>query len=297
MPATVSQHSAVKGLFGPDSMVWHVSRETAVLLGGGTRALLMQIAHPRVAAAVSDHSRVASDPIGRLLRTLRAIYSFTFAEEQAAIATIDGIARVHSRVHGATPDGEAYDALDPHLLLWVYATLIDSSLLAYETFVAPLSSAQRERFYAEVRAQGPLWGIPGQVFPDGVDALRAWMAELIASGEVHVTPQARAIVPHILRPPLRTVTIWLLPADLRTQFGYTWGPRRERLMVGTAAASRALVPRLPALVRDLPVARAAQRRCQNDKRGRLGGACGVTSTMTSELASPSPSRRQMSPSR
>src|ERR1051325_2805260 len=68
------------GVFGPDSVTWRISRETAVLLGGGSRALLLQVAHPKVAAAVDDHSRYRSDPLGRLRDTLDAIYAFTFAD-------------------------------------------------------------------------------------------------------------------------------------------------------------------------------------------------------------------------
>ena len=98
------------------------------------------------------------------------------------------------------------------------------------------------------------------------------MADLIASGEVHVGPQGRHVGRYILEPPvwwlpppaavvLRLITVWLLPPALRAGFGYTWGPRRERLMRALAASSRLIVPRLPRAVRDLPMARAAERRC------------------------------------
>jgi uncharacterized protein (DUF2236 family) len=269
--AEVQADTNAAGLFGPGSMVWTVSRELAVLVGGGWRALLLQVAHPKIAAAVAEHSRFRSDPVGRLLGTLRAIYGFSFADTQHARSIIEAIGHLHARVVGATPDGEPYSARDPHLLLWVYATLIDSSLLAYETFVRPLTCAEREQFYTELRRAGPLWGIPPADFPDSLVELRAWMAELIRSGEVHVSPQGRAAGRWILQPrlwwappvaslPLRLVTLWLLPPELRSGFGYSWGPRREALMRALARVSRASVPHLPRVVRDLPVARAADRR-------------------------------------
>jgi uncharacterized protein (DUF2236 family) len=252
-------------------MTWRVDREVTVLLGSGSRALLLQVSHPKIAAAVADHSRYRSDPLGRLRDTLDAIYGFAFEDTRRVEDILNGINALHRRVRGCTPDGDAYSALDPHLLLWVYATLIDSSLLAYDTFVQPLGPAEREGYYAEFRRAGHLWGISADLFPDSLGGLRAWMADLIANGEVHVTPQGRHVGRYILEPPvwwlpapaalvLRLFTVWLLPPTLRSGFGYAWGPRREKLMRAVAASSRLIVPRLPHAVRDLPLARAAERR-------------------------------------
>lgn len=262
---------SIDGLFGPGSVTWQVDREIAVLIGSGSRALLMQVAHPKVAAAVAEHSRYRSDPLGRLRDTLDAIYSFAFADTAHALSVIRSVNGLHAHVVGSTADGQPYAALDPRLLLWVYATLIDSSLLAYETLVASLSEAQRERYYAEFKHAGPAWGIPPADFPPSLEALRAWMAGLIASGEVTVTEQGKHVGRFILEPPvwwlpppaalpLKLLTTWLLPAPLRDGFGFAWGPRRERFMQLTAALSRAVVPRLPGVARDLPIARAAERR-------------------------------------
>jgi uncharacterized protein (DUF2236 family) len=259
------------GLFGPRSVTWQVDREIAVLIGSGSRALMLQVAHPMVAAAVAEHSRYRSDPLGRLRETLDVIYTFAFGDERDALAAVQRVNRRHQAVRGAGPDGHDYWAMDPELLLWVYATLIDSSLLAYNTFVRPLPQAERERYYAEFCHAGTVWGIPAEKFPASLAELRSWMAKLIDSGEVRVTPQGREVGRYILAPPvwwlpglaaapLQLITVWLLPPPIRTGFGYTWGPRRERFMHSVAALSRAVVPRLPGPVRDLPIARAAERR-------------------------------------
>jgi uncharacterized protein (DUF2236 family) len=267
----IAGEPSCEGLFGPRSMTWRVDRELAVLLGSGSRALLMQVAHPSVAAAVAAHSRFQADPLGRLRSTLDAIYGFAFEDTRRVEKIVAGINRLHATARGTSPDGSTYSALDPHLLLWVYATLIDSSLLAYETFVAPLEPGEREAYYLEFRRAGSLWGIPAAEFPGSLVALRSWMADLIASGEVRVSPQGRAVGRYILSPPvwwlpppaaavLRLGTLWLLPPPLREGFEYSWGPRRERLMRTVAAGSRAVTPRLPSLLRDLPLARVAYRR-------------------------------------
>ena len=266
------------GLFGPTSTCWRVDRELAVLIGSGSRALMLQVAHPRVAAAVADHSRYRTDPLGRLRDTLNAIYGFTFEDIRGVERILAHIHKLHTRVRGSTPDGEPYSALDPHLLLWVYATLIDSSLLAYDTFVEPLSVDDREAYYAELAEAGPLWGIPPARFPPSLIGLRAWMDDMLASGEVHVTPQGRDVGRFILSPRvwwlpppaaglLQLITVGLLPPALQAGFGYHWGPRQAVALRRLARCSRTVVPRLPHAVRDLPVARAAYRRASRSMAG------------------------------
>ena len=256
-------------------MVWKVDRELAVLLASGPRALLLQVAHPLVAAGVIDHSRFETDPLGRLHGTLDAIYSFAFADRARAAARVRAVTQRHGHVRGslaeacgAHPAGAGYSALDPELLLWVYSTLIDSSLLAYDTFVRPLTPRERDDYYQEMRRQGGVWNIPAAVFPASLLELRRWMDEQIASGQVAVSAQARRIARRILAPPVRwlprasfaplaLVAVGLLPEPLRVGFGYRWGARRQLALERAAALSRAVVPRLPAALRDVPWARAA----------------------------------------
>jgi uncharacterized protein (DUF2236 family) len=283
---TTSSDSAAEsgGLFGPGSAVWRVNRHLVVWAAGGGRALLLQLAHPLVAAAVAEHSRYRADPLGRLRHTLAASYAYVFADAPAARDTVADVGRRHARVRGALPAaagrhpaGAPYHALDPDLLLWVYATAVDSWLVAYERFVGPLAPAAREAYYAEARRPGPLWGIPPERFPPDVVALRAWMAGAVARGEVAVGDQARALARLVLRPPvwwlpaaafapLTLPAVWLLPPGLRAAYGLSWGPRREAAMRAAAAVSRRLQPRLPALLRDVRAARTAERRVARARR-------------------------------
>ena len=280
----------------------------AVLVGSGARALLLQVAHPKVAAAVADHSRYAEDPMGRLQGTLDAIYAFAFADTSAAMDRVQRVNRIHDPVRGslpaavgAHPAGDPYDAHDPTLLLWVYATLIDSSLVAYERFVAPLSEAERDGYYQEMRRVGHVWGIPPELFPGSLVALRVLMDEMIAGGLVAVGEQGRTVARRIVQPPARWMpeplflpvalnAIWLLPPELRRQFGFRWGPRREAFMRALAAVSRQLVPLLPPIVREVPWARAAERRVRSASpmgRGRPAGPGEGSTYRSGTIASPS----------
>src|SRR5687767_4685199 len=111
LPTIAYVSSDTAGLFGPGSMVWTIDREVAVLLGSGSRALLLQVAHPLVAAAVANHSRYRSDPLGRLRDTLDAIYAFAFEDLPRVHHVVEGVNRLHSAVRGSAPDGRAYFAL------------------------------------------------------------------------------------------------------------------------------------------------------------------------------------------
>jgi uncharacterized protein (DUF2236 family) len=142
------------GLFDEHSITRRVNRENILLLGGG-RALLMQLAHPKVAAGVDEHSDFRAHPIRRLRRTIRMTMAIVFGDRVTALAAARGVNQVHARVQGRD-----YRALDPGLLLWVYATLADTALVTYETFVQPLMRGEREEFHEEFKLLGELLGIP-----------------------------------------------------------------------------------------------------------------------------------------
>ena len=250
--------------------------EIAVLVAG-QRALLMQVAHPLVAAGVADHSAFRAEPYERLWRTVGAMLAITFGDSASARAAAEGVNRVHRRVRGVARDGTPYEALDPELLLWVHATLVDGGLLAYERFVAPLSSTARERYHREMLRLARLLGLDPDRVPPTVGDLRSYVAAT-ADG-LEVTDEARRIARDVLRPPvppvlrpvaaaLRLVSIDLLPPPLRDGFGLRIGPGGERAVRALAAGSRAALPLVPQRWRRWPQARIAARRVAQRPRGR-----------------------------
>ena len=267
------------GLFGPGSVTWRVDREVAVL-GGGSCALLMQLAHPVVAAGVADHSAYATDPFGRLFRTLTSIFDIAFGSGAEADAAVRRVNAIHSRVVGRMPETDTpYSAMDPEALLWVHATLVDTALRVHSRFVAPLTPEEEQAYHLEWVPVAELLGVPAADVPATIGDLRAWMAEMIASGRVQVTPTARDVARSVLyptSPPPRLVwdaahlvSFSVLPATLRRQYGIRWSRRRERGVERLARATRALLPWLPPLVRHVPKARAAERRVRRVARPDL----------------------------
>src|SRR5438093_2931024 len=254
-----------QGLFGPESAIWRVNRESAVTLGG-TCALLMQLAHPRVAAGVRDHSRFEEDTVGRLRRTLDLTMPSVFGSRRAAMHAIRLINTRHRAVKGA-----GYSALDPELLMWVHATLVYSGLRAYRAFVGPLSAADRNGYYQDTKEIGILLGIPRQMYPANIDAFDAYLDGLIEAGEIRVGAGAREMgwrvlqprigsVPRIAFAPIEVITAALPPPRLRDEYGLAWGPAQRVAFSTFRLGLVGLVALAPAPIRWLPYARHAYRR-------------------------------------
>jgi uncharacterized protein (DUF2236 family) len=93
-------------LLPEDSVARRVDRETFVLLGGHA-ALLMQVAHPLVAAGVDQHSDFRHHPLARLFRTLDTTLATVFGSGPAAARALRRIDRRHVPVHGVAADGPA----------------------------------------------------------------------------------------------------------------------------------------------------------------------------------------------
>jgi uncharacterized protein (DUF2236 family) len=258
------------GLFGPGSLAWRIDGEVLVL-AGGTCALLMQLAHPAVAAGVDQHSDFRLDPFARLRRTLTSSYAVAFGTASEAEAAIRRVNAIHATVRGTIAEsGAAYHATDPALLLWVHATLIDTALRVYDCYVAPLSTEEQQAYHAEARQIAIAMGIPESSVPITLAEMRGEMARMMADGTVRVDATARALAPYVRYPkrfPPRAV--WdmahlisdsVLPQPIRRGYGISWSPAREVGMQRLAAVSRRVVPVLPPILRRAPQARRAERR-------------------------------------
>lgn len=231
-----------QGLFGPDSATWDVHSDAAMLIGG-VRALLMQTLHPRAMAGVAEHSQYRTDPTGRLWRTARYVGTTTFGTTAEATAAIRGVQRVHDRVAGTTPDGQAYSANDPHLLAFVQATLVESFAVTRDRFgTGRLSPAQLDRYVAEQARIADLFG--ADAFPTSWAGLNGWMADI--RPELRATPAAREAVRFLLAPPLAVqlrgpyallaaAAVSTLPWWARRELRLPVLPLTERLAVRPAA--------------------------------------------------------------
>lgn len=267
------------GFFGPDSVTWRVAREPLLLLGGG-RALLMQVAHPLVAQAVVDHSQYATDPFGRLVGTVRWLVAVTFGTVAEAHSATAAVSAGHRRVRGrldrsnATGDiaaGTEYAADDLQLGRWVHATIVQSMLVTHQALVGGLGVAERDAMVHEWRSVAGLFGVSGEW--DDAAALDRYVAEQTAALPPP-PPASHAAAEVVLRPPLPSailrpafsgvafLTAGLLDDALRRGFGIRWTALHLRAHAGACASLRRVHPLLPRPLRISPLHDAAVARVE-----------------------------------
>ncbi|MDE0371535.1 MAG: oxygenase MpaB family protein [Rhodospirillales bacterium] len=252
-----------------------VNREAVVVLGWG-RAILLQLAHPLVAAGVGAHSGFDAGALAyvrRMRRTIGAMLSLTFGTESEIRETVDRINAIHRRVHGRLdravggyPAGTAFDATDPALLTWVHATLIDSQLRTYALFVGTLARNEEDRYCAEAARVGPLLGVSASELPDTRHRLDRYLDRMQQDDRLAVGDAARRLAGALLAPPGRRwvapalwlgrlTTVGLLPEPIRGAYGFPWRAKDARRLRSAAAVLRAARRVTPPLLREWPAAR------------------------------------------
>jgi uncharacterized protein (DUF2236 family) len=256
-----------------------INAERLVLIGW-TRAILLQLAHPLIAAGVSDHSTFRGSTVASLSRlhhTVSAMLAITFGDEGERARALDAIGAIHRRVHGTLPAacgrfpaGTPYSAEDPALLLWVHATLIDSILRVYDCFVAPLNEAQRDRYCADSADVAIALGAQADEVPLGWRELQAYIDREYEAASIVVSGQARTLAAALLSPissraaaPLTALTTLLaaglLPAQIRRDYGFAWNRQRERVFNVTVRVLRFAHRALPHAITWWPQARSWSR--------------------------------------
>lgn len=185
------------GLCGPDSVSWRVIGDPSAFFGG-VRALLVQAAHPEVAAGVADHSRYREDPLGRLSRTSAYVTATTFGAMPEVERAIQIVRRAHRPVRGLSHRSITYTADAPDLAAWVHNALTDSFLQAYLSFgPGTLTTGEQDRFVAEQAEIGHLLG--AAPIPETAADLRRWISGHAA---LEASPGMRETVDFVRSPPL-----------------------------------------------------------------------------------------------
>lgn len=230
--------------FPEGSLIREVQRERLVALSGA-RALFMQAAHPVAFIGFFGHTAHGENPHPRLARTALAMNTVIYGSERQALEVNEIVSRMHARVRGTLdeavgpyPAGTEFRGDDPDLLLWILAAFVDSSYLAFEKYVRPLSSAEREELWQQWRLVGAVFGLLPDEMPTTYGLFRDYMRGMVDSGLLVVTDEARDVARRvILNPPIppallpvkeliNQLTIDALPGDLRSQFGFAPVPGR-----------------------------------------------------------------------
>jgi uncharacterized protein (DUF2236 family) len=264
---------APESYFTDDSLLRRVHGERVVALSG-PRALLMMAAHPVAFEGFFLATGALDDPYVRLRRTAQVMDAIAWGAKAEADRQTRRVRAMHAKARGVLPEpagpfpaGTPWAADDPELLLWIVACLADSAVVVYDRYVARLSATEREAFWQDYRVVGRLFGLRDADMPATWDDFRAYMEDMLASGDLVVTPTARKVgIEVVLRPPVplkvrplvelfNFITVGLLPGEIRRGFGFSWDPARAIALRGGAEyVKRVLVPLLPASVRYVPAA-------------------------------------------
>ncbi|GMV21510.1 MAG: hypothetical protein AMXMBFR57_14590 [Acidimicrobiia bacterium] len=252
---------------GPGSITWKVNREMVVLLGWA-RAILLQLAHPTIAAGVDRHSGFRGSlraGISRLRSTVGAMVSLTFGDTRQMTMAAARIHGIHDHVQGVGPLGP-YSAHDQDAQRWVHLTLVDSILATYERLVGPLSARERDLYVAEAAIMEPLMGLPDGSLPRTVAELEEAMARALTEGTLVVGETSRSLARALLYPPhwyaawplfraAQALTFGTLPASVRAAYGFRWRETDERATFRWTVIVRACRRMLPPVAREWSAAR------------------------------------------
>jgi len=232
----------------------------------------MQIAHPKIAQGVADFSQFRRKPLQRFLNTHRTANELVFGYARTAINAAMRLHAVHSRVNsnGAASDLQlSYSAADPKLMLWVYATLVDSAILGYRALLPDLTRQQWERCYQESKLLAQLFSIDEQDLPPTLPDLQAWVQDMLLSDVITVSPTSRLLARSLLSarwyswlaaPSIYVLAAGFLPPKLRDAYGFKWNPPVRAAFRSYISLARVACRALPRPLRMEPAARRAEKR-------------------------------------
>jgi uncharacterized protein (DUF2236 family) len=272
-PLSLRDPTPDPGLFGPDSVTWIVMREPRLLLAAG-RALLLQAANPLVAQGAIEHSTYKSDPYGRLERTVRWVTVVCFGTTKEAERISGRVNGLHRPVLGTLPAANAtsrvaagtpYSAGDAGLLRWVYASFVDTMLVAHDALIGGLSKEERDAFVREWDAVGRLMGLsPSQTWRDAA-ALRRYVDKEVRRGQALPGAGSREVAETVLHPPVSSpmlrpgtdalafIATGLLPSELRRGYGLHWTPAHAAAFAALTRSLRLATGGMPRRLRISPV--------------------------------------------
>lgn len=283
----LKQHAAgeLEGFYGPNSVTWMIYREPVILLGG-LRAILLQIAHPSVASGIESSSNFRTDLMGRARRTFSSMYELIFGDLQSGLKASRRLYRLHETVRGKVGDaaggkntGKSFHANAPELGVWVLATLMDTAMQVYTTFVRPLTNEERQRFYAESLLAAAQFGIMPHQMPADLEAFYRYYNQMLSSDELLASALARGQAHDLFNSPYtrgpidEILTSGLLPAPWRDAYGLPWTPERQKSYETMETVLKTSIRMTPLKLRSVPAWHQAQLRlalARGDQPSRYG---------------------------
>jgi uncharacterized protein (DUF2236 family) len=244
-------------LCGPSSASWRLRQDGGIVMSmAKARAALLQIAHPKIAAGLADHSSFDSDPYRRVQITGQTMSAILFGSNAERTEALRLLRKLHATVRGTSVDGDTYSASDPELLWFVLATLVDSDLLVEQRYAPVFDERDRDAYYEEFLELSDAFRVPRSIVAPTRRALRDQLEA--AAIDLRVTPDGRRLASRILEPTFIRAprpVIWgyahllvdLLPPHVRAGYGYA--EKRPPVARAVVSVARIALPKLPTRLR------------------------------------------------
>jgi uncharacterized protein (DUF2236 family) len=237
----------------------------AGLLAG--QVLLLQVAHPVVAAGVRDHSTYTDDPWTRLMRTAASLSIYIYGGPAGAKFEAERLRELHRSFRGVTADGSRYSALNPQAYAWVHATLVKIPVDAQRFFGRPMSSAELAEYYAQMCDVGRMLGLRDRDLPRDWPAFERYYDDMVAGFGSNETIETLLETIRTVRKPRRIPGHWwkqikpwhhsaqlfvirgTLPAEFRDRLGLQWTEKDQRSFERFCAVVRVIGSAIPVSAR------------------------------------------------
>lgn len=276
---SISDH----GLFGPDSQFWRVNRHAAVYFLGAIPAVMMQLAHPWVASAIAQHSKIMTDPRQRARMTYFFLWSLIYGDQALVARRSQALHRLHSKVTGdvevAAPHvlGSHYEANEAHAMLWVHVTAFYCRAKLYEAIIEPMSTADKDLFTQEAVRYAMCFGIPEAMHPKTWAEVEAYVADVqnsaiptYSDAGYRISQFLKNTLPKPVRESLWAVVCSLVPERTISELRMgQWDAPTQRRAQRTYRLLKMVEGVLPASLRYVPAYQEALDRLNQKRSGWL----------------------------
>ncbi|ROZ89355.1 oxygenase MpaB family protein [Gordonia sp. OPL2] len=211
---------------GPDSLTWQIWG-TWTGMFQGLWAGSMQNMHPKLGAAVWEHSDFFGERWQRLMRSLYPISGVVFDPVPADGPTTGHEVRdYHRDIKGRMEDGSRYHALDPDVFYWAHATFWYGNVRLCERFGPWLSEDQKRQLFEESKAWYAMYGVSMRPVPDTYEDFLAYWDHMCRN-ELRDHPAVRTVLDIGQLPPppfLRLIPdrLWFRYMAPTNQRFFTW---------------------------------------------------------------------------
>jgi uncharacterized protein (DUF2236 family) len=213
----------------PGSAVWTVHGSMTPIVAG-IRALLMQALHPGALAGIHEHSDFRADPLSRLARTIRWIFTVTYGSRAAAEQASARVRRLHEPVQGSYSDRhgsvQQYSANDPELARWVHIAFVDAFLTAHKIWGGKIPGGP-DAYVREWAQAGRLMGVEDPPLTEA--QMRLQLDNYYRKGQLLADQRVAETVGFLRDPPLHP----LLKPGYRIIFAgavYSLDPRYRQML-------------------------------------------------------------------